>query len=534
MKKLLICLLFIFINIDNTSASEKHKIIQNHVFETYTEQQINDNIYTIHPYEKLNYSDWTIMYGHIHKWTTIWFYIWGNKIVTQDHSSNNDLNKWLYIVCKPKAVNNFLSEECIWTAQLDSYNRTTWLALLEIEWLTWKGISNTEDKNHYIENWFKSYGMRYADHSDLDLSIDVFQDDIKVFYYEWEKWLHIEEGNFLANTVVFYNNSFFWINWWIGLISKSNILDHLDKKWNFTEYAQDETKYNSFENEAHYHIKNLESYKEKIGVWHISFSDSKSWMYENEYIINNYESLVQSKLNDWIYLWIQAHQNDFEGKYDQMKIYYSNKDYQWLQNTLTGWADVTWIKLIRIDSEKFTIKASDLFNEYEWKNTHFRIKMYIKSWDSYYSNWTYLSWYFWLNKVGKIYNWLLDVDWTIDYFSTRKIIKDFFLKKFSNLNDDEIANIKSDYLNKLSEIEKIIDKKLLLFSQNINNEDEFIKNNITLQKYKNKLTIVSLIQEILWSDSSGSDLFDMLGEAMVEINSDVIDMWERTKIYVWE
>lgn len=534
MRKILICLLSMLLSIFVSYASWEHEIIQSHVFETYTEQQINDNIYTIHPYEEWEYWDWTLKYIYMHKWTSIWFYIWGNKIVTQHYHFTNDVNEWLYIVCKPKVVNNFLSEECIWTAQLDSYDTTTWLALLEIEWITWKSIRNTEDKNHYKENWFKSYGMRYADHSNLELSIDVFKDDIKVFYYEWEKWLHIEEGNFLANTVVFYNNSFFWINWWIGFISKSNILDILNNKWDITQYQPNEIEYTIFKNEAPYHIKNLESYKEKIGIWHISFSDNKSWMYENGYIINNYESLVQSKLNDWIYLWIQAHQNNFEGMYDQMKIYYSNKDYQWLQNTLTGWTDVTWINLIRIDSEKFTIKASDLFNEYEWKNTHFRIKMYLKSWDSYYSNWTYLSGYFWLNKVGKIYNWLSDVEWTIDYFSTSKIIKDFFLKKFSNLNDGDIANIKSDYLNKLSEIEKIIDKKLLLFSQNINNEDEFIKNNITLQKYKDKLTIVSLIQEILWSDYWDLDFIDTIEETMVEINSYVIDMWDRTKIYVWE
>jgi len=534
MIKLLILLLLIFFSFINIYAADNHKLIKNHIFETYSEQEINDSIYVIHPYEEWFNNNGIIKNMHIHKWTSIWFLIWDNKIITKSNQFDNDSNKWLYIVCKPRVINNFLTENCYRSAQLLFYNKTNWLALLEVDWITWKSIENVTDLTNHKENGFKSYGMRYAEHSDLELSIDVFKDDIKVFHYQWEEWLNVEEGNFLANTIVFYNNSFFWINLWSSFISKSSILDFLHEKWEITKYIQDDIKYNIFVNEIDHHIKSIESYKEKLGIWYISFDNADSSIYQNDYIISNYDSLIKNNIHDWIYVWIQAHQNDFEELYDIQKNYYSNSDYEGLQNILTWWTDISSIDLIKIDSNKFSIKASDLFNNYEWKNTHFRIKMYLKSWESYYSNWLYLDGYFWLNSVGKASNWLSGIEWTIDYFLLRNKLKSIFKKRFSNLGAEKIASIKKSILDKLNIINKNIENQLLLIFKNINSEDDFIKNKAILEKYKDKIIVTSTIEEVLTFDSSfGNKLIDSILDSAI-LDSYTVDKTEKIKIYLWE
>lgn len=500
MKKIFLFLACFLLVTPTFAEDDLQTLIDNHIFYTYSEDEINDNLYTIHSYWPYDgpYEDYPTQFTHNHRGAAVALYVWDGKFVTTKKAIGwePEYKPWFHIICK-QMIDDYLYEDCLWTAKFLYQHTQKGLFLFQVDSIKWKDLKNTEDKTSYDDNWFVTYGERYADYSKLTPSSNYFK-NTAVLSENTNNSISVESGNFTFPGFIFYNNSFFGIDNFGSFISKNDILDFLNKKGNISYYTPDSQLLSDFEAEADEHIVDSESYKQKMEVSHISAGLKTSSLYQNIYSIANFEDILRWEWVEWIYAVYYGSQDENRKEIINFDIesHLNSRAYSFPQE-FTNTEELWKAKIKPITSGDFTISASDIFDSVESKNTFYRLKVYLKKDGVYYGNPYYYDGYFVLNPVWK----------------GKEIVSLISQYNQKNIDDKKITQIlnkiflwkKGDSATKLQKnietrLQKLLDETYIsldpLFKK-ISSEADFKKQEVHTLPYVYKIQLIEKVKSKL-------------------------------------
>jgi hypothetical protein len=223
-------------------------------------------------------------------------------------------------------------------------------------------------------------------------------------------------------------------------------------------------------------------------------------LYLNHYEIMDFDKLKNNKNIEGIYIWYSVSQDTNDFPVD----FFQKDNLAKLKYIYSEWEDIQGVQFREITEESFTIKASDLVEGYEWKNTFFNIKVYVKVWESYYSNNIIDYWYFSLSPEWKVYAAVSELDYhsLVNYKENIenilwKIEKKLWLEEYKIFQWKlrKLLTEKIDYENK-----QIRDKVLSLKSQEeYDNIKWFLEEkSLKIRKMEIILWKKDVIIDILW------------------------------------
>ena len=479
------------------AETDLEKLIENHIFYTYSPSKIQENIYVVYNYKA--FDDWKQdqdVSSSFYRSETRYpiFYIWNGRYITSYDAVGWDNANGMHVICK--RYFDYFSEiqTCFSSINLEYTDKDIWIAVLKEESFSYwdEYIPNKIDLWNYEENDFIEYGIP------KDLSTSKYLELKKSSYSQKVDLSFSEQGDIISDTkgmvfptFIFYNNSFFGIDTGKKVILKKDIDIFLENIWDKISFSGDKDMIDKF-------LKNNYYFQEESTYSHPYYDTSNyirvltldGSLYENLYRIEKPESFSWSEL----FLLVDRKQDTDQFSDDYLTIHDKIEELNsFFPQTFTWTNYGESMVLLPINTTLFSFSVKDIVKEYEEMNTYFSFRVYEKQGEQYSLVSDINKWYFILNKTWKKDEILSLVKEEEYIYSLYDKITEQLISKLSELSEIQRENIKEQAKIKQEILEKNLENKLENIVQEIKSEEDFSLQYTNIRKIKDKNLIINRV-----------------------------------------